>query len=104
MQKEKINKHICEGLSDTEIVERALIQLDFFYCLVIRFELPLLRYIRRISSFNEADAEDILQDAFIKIWRNLNAYRPDIKLSSWLYRIVHNETISHWRKHKTAKK
>jgi RNA polymerase sigma-70 factor (ECF subfamily) len=104
MQKERINELVCKGLSDAEVVERALIQVDFFYCLYIRFEHSLRRYIRRISNCNEADAEDILQDAFIKVWRNLNAYQPDIKLSSWLYRIVHNETVSHWRKLKTASK
>ena len=41
---------------------------------------------------------DILQDSFVKIWKNLNGFDTSLKLSSWLYRIVHNQTISHWRK------
>ena len=44
------------------------------------------------------NSEDILQDVFIKVWRNLNSFRSDMKFSSWIYRIVHNETISYWRK------
>jgi RNA polymerase sigma-70 factor (ECF subfamily) len=51
---------------------------------------------------SKQEAEDILQDAFIKVWKNLNGFDTDLKLSSWLYRIVHNETISHWRKDKWA--
>ena len=35
---------------------------------------------------------------FIKIWRNLNAFDQQLKVSSWIYRIVHNETISYSRK------
>ncbi|MEZ4898033.1 MAG: sigma-70 family RNA polymerase sigma factor [Saprospiraceae bacterium] len=43
-----------------------------------------------------------LADAWhIKIWKNLNAYQPDLKLSSWLYRIVHNHVISVWRQKRT---
>lgn len=103
MQKERVNENICRGLNDLEMVEKALEEVDYFYCIYIRFKDSLLRYIHRISSCNNEDAQDILQDAYIKVWRNLNAYQSDISLSSWLYRIVHNETISHWRKLKTNK-
>ena len=47
------------------------------------------------------EANDILQDAFIKMWKNLNNYDDSLKLSSWVYRIVHNETISFCRKKKS---
>ncbi|MBK8671314.1 MAG: hypothetical protein IPN89_18480 [Saprospiraceae bacterium] len=52
-----------------------------------------------MSQSNHDEAEDILQEAFIKIWKNLNGYDPRLKLSeSWIFRIVHNETISYWLK------
>ena len=63
-----------------------------------RYELKLLRYIKRISFSTREESEDILQEAFIKIWRNLHDFDQSLKLSSWIYRIVHNETISFWRK------
>jgi len=88
----------CKGLSDNEIVARSLENLDYFSCLYQRYEPELLRYIRRISGMDEEEARDILQESFIKIWRNLNEYDSGLKLSSWLYRIVHNETVSHLRK------
>lgn len=50
---------------------------------------------------SEEQAKDILQEAFIKIWQNLHGFNPNMKLSSWIYRIVHNETISYWRNNKS---
>lgn len=39
---------------------------------------------------NPAEAEDATQETFVRLWKNLNRYNPDIKLSTWLYRIVTN--------------
>lgn len=39
---------------------------------------------------NAEDAEDIVQEAFIRLWKNLNKYNPEVKLSTWLYRIIAN--------------
>ncbi len=47
---------------------------------------------------NRQDAEDIVQDAFVKAYFRLNTFRGDSKFSSWLYRIVYNMAISHCRK------
>jgi RNA polymerase sigma factor (sigma-70 family) len=43
---------------------------------------------------NHDDADDVTQDAFIKIWRNLDKYRGDSKLYTWLYRIATNEALT----------
>lgn len=93
-----VNKIKCEELEDQEIVRRSLSDLEYFSCLYDRYEAKLLQYIRRLSHVNHEEAEDILQESFIKIWRNLNDYDDTMKLSTWLYRIVHNETISFYRK------
>lgn len=39
---------------------------------------------------NRAEAEDITQEAFIRLWKNISKYRTDVKLSTWLYKIVTN--------------
>ncbi|RLA43009.1 MAG: hypothetical protein DRQ97_13285 [Gammaproteobacteria bacterium] len=96
-----IRAEICNELSDIEIVKKSLDDIDFFSCLYDRYEQKFLRYIKRITVVKQDEAEDILQEAFIKIWRNLNDFDQSLKLSSWLYRIVHNETISYWRKKKS---
>ncbi|WP_371417182.1 sigma-70 family RNA polymerase sigma factor [Granulicella sp. L60] len=52
---------------------------------------------------NEADAEDAAQDAFLKAFRNLKAFRAESKFSTWLISITLNEARSRLRKKKTMK-
>ncbi|HNS17058.1 MAG TPA: sigma-70 family RNA polymerase sigma factor [Bacteroidales bacterium] len=47
---------------------------------------------------NREDAEEIAMDAFVKVYRSLGNFRNDSKFTTWLYRIVHNESISALRK------
>jgi len=88
----------CAGLSDQEVIRLSLADMEFFACLVLKYEVRLIQYIKKISQSNQEEAEDILQDAFIKVWKNLNGFDTRLTLESWLFRIVHNETISFWRK------
>ncbi len=96
-----IPRDICDQLADNEMVSLAVKDMDYFNCIVLKYGDRLARYIKRISGANDQEVEDVLQDAFIKVWKNLNEYRQELKLSSWLYRIAHNVTISRWRKMKT---
>jgi len=73
----------------------------FFSCIVERYEAKLTRYIRRISAATQEDAEDLLQEIFVKVYRNLYGFDPSLKFSSWIYRIAHNQVISQWRKTKS---
>jgi RNA polymerase sigma-70 factor (ECF subfamily) len=91
----------CTNIKDTELVSKSLQDADYFSCLYYRYEEKLTRYIRRISNISDEETADILQESFIKIWKNLNEYDTDMALSSWIYRIVHNQTISYWRKLKS---
>jgi RNA polymerase sigma-70 factor (ECF subfamily) len=93
-----VSQEKCRELSDADIVRRSLVEVDYFSCLYERYEEKLLRYIFRLSSISRQEAEDILQDAFIKVWKNLNGLDTSLPISSWLYRLVHNEAISHLRK------
>ncbi len=88
------------NISDEELVRRALENPDDFFYLMKRYEGRLLRYIRRISAVSYEEAEDILQEAFLKVYRNLNAFDQKLKFSNWIYRIVHNTVINHQRKKK----
>ncbi len=87
--------------TDEKLVELALEDVDWFGLLVERYEPRLKRYILRISSFPIETVEEILQDVFLKIWKNLNGFSGSVKFSSWIYRIAHNETISAFRKAKS---
>ena len=95
------SEEICDKLTDDEVVRKSIGDLNYFTCLYLRYETKLLNYIRRIAFLSDEEAEDILQDSFIKAWRNLRGYDQGLKFSSWLYRIAHNETISFWRSKKS---
>jgi len=87
--------------TDEKLVQLALEDVDWFGLLVERYEERLKRYILRISSFPIETVEEILQDVFLKTWKNLNGFSGDVKFSSWIYRIAHNETISAFRRAKS---
>ena len=85
--------------TDEELVEMVRIQRDFFGILIGRYESRLAKYIRRLGVHDGEDVADILQEIFIKAYRNLNDFDTSLSFSSWIYRITHNETISWYRKH-----
>jgi RNA polymerase sigma-70 factor, ECF subfamily len=85
---------------DEELVLMTLHDPSYFGVLMQRYEQRLSLYIRRISSVTLEEAQDILQESFIKAYQNLHSFDSSLAFSSWIYRIVHNETISYWRKKK----
>lgn len=87
-----------DKLSDEQLVEITIDNQENFLYLIKRYEDRLIRYIRRISGVSLEDAEDILQEVFIKTYQNLNSFDKDLKFSSWIYRITHNEVISNFRR------
>jgi RNA polymerase sigma-70 factor (ECF subfamily) len=84
--------------TDQELVLNTLSNKHAFSSIVEKYEEPMRRYIRRLGCKDGSDSDDVLQDIFIKVFINLNDYDPNLKFSSWLYRIAHNETISFFRK------
>lgn len=46
------------------------------------------------------DADDLVQETFIKAWSNIDKFRGDSKISTWLYRIAINETLTFLRKNR----
>jgi RNA polymerase sigma-70 factor (ECF subfamily) len=84
--------------TDEAVVIAALADKEQFGVLMDRYEAKLRRYIARLGIRNPDDQLDVLQDIFIKVYRNLNGFDPKLKFSSWIYRIAHNEAISSYRK------
>ena len=92
MKEELLNK------TDQELVALSLKEKEYYGYLIQRYEDKLRRYILRINGGKKEDAEDILQEVFIKVYKNLNDFDPSLKFSSWIYRIAHNHTITFLRK------
>jgi RNA polymerase sigma-70 factor (ECF subfamily) len=85
--------------SDVEIVAMTLKERSSFGFIVDRYEAKLKRYIKRLGIHNDDDQLDVLQEIFIKAYRNLNSFDTSLSFSSWIYRIAHNEAISWYRKY-----
>lgn len=63
------------------------------------FRSRLYGYVRARSR-SDQDAEDILQDVFVKVHQRIGTLRDDAHLSSWLYRVTHNTIIDHYRRNR----
>ena len=65
--------------------------------LLRRYERPVFSLIFRMVRDRET-AEDLAQETFIKVLNHIDRYRPEFKLSSWLFKIANNVAIDHLRK------
>ncbi|MCH4830806.1 MULTISPECIES: RNA polymerase sigma factor [Flavobacterium] len=68
-------------------------QNEAFRKLIREYQKPLYYHIRNIVSDHD-DSDDILQNTFIKVFQNLENFKGESKLYSWIYRIATNETIT----------
>lgn len=80
-------KELIAGLQSEQEKEKA------FRELVSRYKERLYWQIRSMV-FNHDDADDVLQNTFIKVYRNIGSFRGDSKLHTWMYRIAANESIT----------
>jgi RNA polymerase sigma-70 factor (ECF subfamily) len=90
------------GHSDDEILSLFRTGSDpeaAFTLLVRKYQVKTYFIIRRMVVRHE-DADDIVQNVFIKIWQNLGSFREDSKLFTWIYRIAVNESISFLRQNR----
>ena len=65
-----------------------------FRLLVDAYGDRLYQHLRKILNSHE-DANDVLQNTFVKVYRNISKFKGDSKLYTWLYRIATNEALSH---------
>lgn len=68
-----------------------------FNLLVRKHQRRLYAFIRRMVT-DPDETKDVLQNVFLKAWTGLDKFREDAQLFSWLYRIAHNESISHLKR------
>jgi RNA polymerase sigma factor (sigma-70 family) len=64
-----------------------------FQLLVKTYQQRLYWHIRKIV-INHDDADDLMQNVFIKVWKNIDNFREDSSLFTWLFRIATNESLS----------
>lgn len=74
-------------------------QEEAFNALVKKYQERIYWHVRRMV-INHEDADDVVQNTFVKVWRNLENFRSDSKLYTWMYRIATNECITFLNKKK----
>ncbi|MBD1383800.1 sigma-70 family RNA polymerase sigma factor [Mucilaginibacter rigui] len=72
---------------------------EAFNLLLRKYQQKIYWHVRRMV-IDHDDADDIVQDVFIKIWKNLPGFRNDAQLYTWMYRIATNECITFLNKKK----
>ncbi len=89
------------NLSDAYIIDRVLSgDKQLFAQLVHRYSAMAYTIALRILE-NKNDAEEVVQDAFVKVFENLASFKQKSNFSTWLYRIVYNTAISKIRSRKS---
>jgi len=84
-------KLLVAQLQDKRTVDTA------FRTLMMQYKERLYWHIRKIV-LNHEDADDVLQNTFIKVYHNIHSFKGESKLYSWMYRIATNESLSFIRK------
>lgn len=88
-----------EAIDTMTAAAPAELDVDGFRSMVEEHGTRMFRLAYRITG-NASDAEDVVQEAFLRAYRNLHRYDPRCKASSWLLTIVSNASIDHLRRRK----
>jgi RNA polymerase sigma-70 factor (ECF subfamily) len=92
------------GQTEASIIHRILEgQRDLFHNLT-QPHLGMLRRVIRKKMGNDADVDDVIQEALIKSFANLKQFRFEASFRTWLVRIAHNEAGQNWRKQLMARR
>jgi len=91
------------NLSDKELLDmfRKPETRNYAFNLIVRkYQERIYWHIRKIVIIHD-DADDVIQNTFVKVWGGLDNFREDSQLFTWLYRIATNEALSFLKKKKT---
>jgi RNA polymerase sigma-70 factor, ECF subfamily len=88
-----------KNLSDEQLVGIVRTENKELYAEIVnRYEDKLMRYATYLI-FDTAKSADVVQEAFIKAYINLNGFNTKKKFSSWIFRIAHNEAMNAVKKY-----
>ncbi len=96
MESEKKHSNSNASTLDQEIIEQFRNEetRNYAFNLLVReYQKRLYWHIRKII-IDHDDTDDVLQNVFIKIWRNLENFKAESQLFTWMYRIATNESIN----------
>ncbi len=89
-------------MTDQELIQsigKPEMNHQVFKIILEKFQKKIYWHIRKMV-IDHDDANDVTQDTFIKVWSNLNSFRADAQLYTWIYRIATNECLNFLAKKK----
>ena len=90
----RVSADALAAASDGALVRAARLgDDDAFGELVDRYGPGMLRYARRLVNGSDADAGEVVQEAFISAWKGLDSFRGESSLKTWLFRLVHRRAV-----------
>jgi len=92
-----------EDFTDKELLEKFRDPKTSNYAfnlIVKKYSKRLYWHVRKIV-IDHDDSNDVIQNTFIKVWKNLGEFREDSQLYTWMYRIATNEALSFLKQKKT---
>ena len=87
------DEEIIEKIQDVKTINYG------FNLLMDKYQEKVYWVIRRMVIEHEV-ADDVAQETFVKVWKNIESFKGDSKLYTWIYRIATNEALNHLRKKK----
>ncbi len=108
-----MRKHVCRNSAQPAVTETASDDLALVHAsksgdvaafeeLVKRYDRKLLRIAQHLTH-NREDAEDVVQEAFLKAFQHLDQFREDSTFSTWLIRIALNQSLMKLRKQRSTR-
>lgn len=100
--KSTISNLKMKQVDDAEILQKfgaEKTRNEAFNLLLSKYQQKIYWHIRRLV-IDHDDADDLVQETFVKVWKNLANFRSDSQLYTWIYRIATNESITFLNKKK----
>jgi RNA polymerase sigma-70 factor (ECF subfamily) len=82
--------------SDEQIVTQILRGVDLFEVLYLRYYLKAYRFVYGMTGEQET-AQDLTQEIFVKVFRQLATFRAESRFSTWFYKIARNHCLNYFR-------
>ncbi len=93
----------ADSTTDLDLVDKVRAgDMEAYEQLVRQYERRVFRIAQNITQ-NREDAEDVVQDAFFKAFKNINRFQGNSKFYTWLVRIAVNEALMKLRKRRTSR-
>ncbi len=91
-----------DSLSDAEVMLRAAADDAAYEYLVNKYHRPMIAFMYRMCR-NQAQAEELAQEVFLRVYRSRTSYAAEAKFTTWLYRIATNLAVNHARDNKVER-